>query len=61
AVFDRDGATVAVAVFHEKAEKPQAGRVEYFHVDRTGATPRIVPTGRSQRVTRGAHFLATCY
>ena len=61
ALFDRDGAGVAVAVFQEMAEEPKAGWVEYFHVERTGATPRIVPTGRRQPVTRGSHYLGVCY
>lgn len=61
ALFDRDGTGVAVAVFHESAQEPKAGWVEYFHVDRSGATPRIVPTGRRQAVTRGSHYLAACY
>lgn len=58
AVFDADGDMVAVAVFHAKAEAPDAGWVEYFRIDRTGAAPRIVPTGQRTPTVRGAHDLA---
>ncbi|MES2932088.1 MAG: hypothetical protein V4805_01160 [Pseudomonadota bacterium] len=61
ALFDRDGTGIATAVYHEKSDIPQAGWVEYFHIDRSGVAPRIVPTGRRQPVPRGAHALAVCY
>jgi hypothetical protein len=56
-VFDADGDMIAVAVFHGKEEAPQAGWVAYFRVDRSGAAPRLVPTGQRMPTTRGAHDL----
>ncbi len=57
AVFDADGDMLAVAVFHAKEEAPQAGWVEYFRIDRTGAAPRLIPTGHRTPTVRGAHDL----
>ena len=61
AVFDRDGATVTVTSFHGQGAQPLAGSVAFFRVDRTGAAPRIVPTGEHRATPRGSHDLAVCY
>ncbi len=57
AVFDADGDMIAVAVFHAKEEAPQAGWVEYFRIDRTRSSPRLIPTGQRTPTVRGAHDL----
>lgn len=57
AVFDRDGDAVAVAVFHERSKQPKEGWVQFWHVDRSGETPRLVPTQYRIPVPRGAHDL----
>jgi dipeptidyl aminopeptidase/acylaminoacyl peptidase len=57
-MFDADGDMLAVAVFHERSAAPKAGRVDYWRIDRSTGAPRLVPTGRSTTVMRGAHDLA---
>lgn len=57
AVFDADGDMIAIAVFHEKGETPQAGWVDYMRIDRSSGTPRLVPTGQRTPTVRGAHDL----
>jgi hypothetical protein len=58
AVFDNDGSTIAVVVYHERAESPKAAWIEYVKVDRSGGTPRLIVTGQRTALPRGAHDLA---
>ena len=55
AVFDADGTSVAVAVYHDRAElHPRRGWVDFWEV-RGGR--RLAYTGRRVAVTRGVHNL----
>jgi hypothetical protein len=57
-VFDDSGDMIAVVSYQDRVEQPQAGSIEFFQVDRSGANPRLVPTGRRWPLPRGAHDLA---
>jgi hypothetical protein len=57
AAFDRDGDTVAVAVFHERSDAPREGWVQFWQIDRSGHEPRLRPTVHRVAVPRGAHDL----
>lgn len=61
AVFDRDGDMVAVAVFHDRQDAPDAGWIELFAVDRASGDPRLARTGKRLRTPRGVHDLAVVY
>jgi hypothetical protein len=61
AVFDRDGDMLAVAIFHDREAVPMDGWIELFSVDRSGASPRLAPTGKRIRTPRGVHDLAVTY
>ena len=58
AVFDADGDMIAVAVFHDRAKRPDHGWVEFFRVETKNGAPRLFPTGRRLITPRGAHDLA---
>lgn len=58
AAFDADGDMVAVAVYQGPAgEAAAAGWIALFRVDRTGPTPRLIPTGQRIPTARGLHDL----
>jgi hypothetical protein len=61
AVFDRDANMLAVAIFNERSDKPKDGSIALFAIDRSGHTPKIVPTGKRIRMPRGVHDLAVAY
>jgi hypothetical protein len=61
AVFDRNADMLAVAVFNDRIEQPEAGWIEMFEIDRSSGVPRIIPTGERIRTPRGAHDLAVAY
>jgi hypothetical protein len=57
AVFDDRDGMVAVAVFHDREERPQQGWIEWFAIDRTSGKPVLTPTGRRTALPRGVHDL----
>jgi hypothetical protein len=57
AVFDNDGKTLAVVVFHERSEAPLASWLEYYDIERGPGTPKLRPTGVRTPLPRGAHDL----
>jgi hypothetical protein len=52
---------LAVAIFNERSDKPKDGSIALFAIDRSGHTPKIVPTGKRIRMPRGVHDLAVAY
>jgi hypothetical protein len=57
AVFDNDGKTLAVVVYHERSEAPLASWLEYYEIDRGAGSPKLKPTGVRTPLPRGAHDL----
>jgi hypothetical protein len=57
AVFDNDGKTLAVVVYHERSEAPLTGWLEYYEIERSTGTPKLRPTGIRTPLPRGAHDL----
>jgi DNA-binding beta-propeller fold protein YncE len=53
-IFDDDGKTLAVAVYHERGETPKAGWIELVAIN----DDKIVPTGKRIALLRGVHDLA---
>jgi hypothetical protein len=46
-----------MAVFHPRQERPTAGFIELFGIERTATSARIMPTGMRMPTARGPHDL----
>jgi hypothetical protein len=57
AVFDNDGKTIAVVVYHERSEAPLVGWLQYYEIERGADAPRLRPTNARTMLPRGAHDL----
>jgi hypothetical protein len=57
AVFDNDGKTLAVVVYHERSETPLTSWLEYYKIERSSGTSKLLPTGVRTLLPRGAHDL----